>query len=129
MHLSDELLKHAAAAHETIIIANERGEPSCAVIPYKKYLRLLHGSDSINSARKEGGLTGNQLLDTINREIAQRKDEQQLPLTSGSDSDFVNTPYNHDSSRWVGFTDRDDEDLNDNSNDEEDQLYLEDITS
>src|SRR3989338_9149010 len=98
MNLSNNLLQHLTIANETIIFTNERGEPAFVVLPYQKYLQFLNGADSHN----KDGLTSDNLLDKINFEIAERR--EQLPLINGDDSVIVDT-----------------------DEDEEEQLYLEDI--
>ncbi len=98
MNISNNLIKHLTIANETIIFTNERCEPSFVVLPYQKYLQFLNGADSPNKDR----LTSDKLLDKINLEIAEPR--EQLPLTNGDDSIITDT-----------------------DEDEEDQLYLEDI--
>lgn len=114
MRIPEDLLN----SEETLIFINERGEPISALLSYVKYRGLMRRSATQNTAQKNtispdskdterSLLTSGQFLDNINREIAQRKEEQQLPIMPGDDS-VIN---------------------DDDDNDEEDQLYLEDITS
>jgi len=98
MNLPNNLLQHLATANETIIFTNERGKPAFVVLPYQKYLQFLNSADSSN----KDGLTSDKLLDKINLEIAERR--EQLPLINEDDSV-----------------------IRDTDEDEEEQLYLEDI--
>ncbi|MBI4359955.1 MAG: hypothetical protein HY564_02595 [Candidatus Jacksonbacteria bacterium] len=108
MTLSPSFIQQLAANRETAILLNSEGEPILVIVPYERYKSLYEEKAPVKeTARSENpkeGLTSEELLDNINRQIAERKQEQQIPIMPADDSV-----------------------IQDDENAEEDRLYLEDI--
>lgn len=85
MRLSQNLIKHIIDNQEKIIIVNNNGEPQLVLMPYQIYQNCCDGQQNhktptvLDSSPQLTGLTSDELLDRINQNIAQWKEQQNNP--------------------------------------------------
>lgn len=111
MYLSQNLIKRIIDNQEKLIIVNNNGEPQVVLMPYEIYQNCCDNQK--NNKIQNNNLTSDELLDRINQNIAQWKEQQNNPTDLEKDY-FVKEKI---------------EETQDDYDFDEDRFYLETINS
>lgn len=93
MNLSNTLIQQLNSSNDKLVLINENGEPQAVLMSYAAYESFIkaiikHKTPSQSNSRPAGrlskinnGLTSDKLLDKINNEIAQWKENEHNPIS------------------------------------------------
>lgn len=93
MNLSNTLIQQLNSSNDKLVLINEKGEPQAVIMSYAAYESFIkaiikHKPPSQSNSNADGrlskinnGLTSDKLLDKINNEIAQWKENEHNPIS------------------------------------------------
>lgn len=122
MHLSQNLINRIRDNQEKLIIVNNNGEPQVVLMSYEIYQSYCDNQK--NNRVQNNNLTSDELLDRINQNIAQWKEQQNNPTDLEKDY-FVKEEIEN----YNDIVDNIDAKDMDEDRFDEDRFYLETINS
>ncbi|MFH1712736.1 MAG: hypothetical protein ABH896_00920 [Candidatus Jacksonbacteria bacterium] len=122
MYLSQNLINRIRETREKLIIVNNNGEPQVVLMSYEIYQSYCDNQK--NNRVQNNNLTSDELLDRINQNIAQWKEQQNNPTDLEKDY-FVKEEIEN----YNDIVDNIDAKDMDEDRFDEDRFYLETINS